>query len=686
MIRFLIDDEEIALAGVPADLTVLDWLRLHRGRTGTKEGCGSGDCGACTVLVTSPGDVAAGEPVLRHESINACIAFVGTLHGRRLTTVESLANGSLHPVQRAMVDEHGSQCGFCTPGFVMSMVALCEAPDAPAVRFAHPHGAAGGAPDEDPAGGSGDPHGAGPGRDGAVPTPVAESRSPAVAARAAASDAHADAVVTGTHASAARPVTTPGGWLAGLDSDDALALSHRIDRALGGNLCRCTGYRPIKRAAAVALATHRPLFDEPAAQALAARLRALGGDTAREAETMEAARTAEATALGTAPDAAGDGFHVPRSLEALTALRLAHPEAPLLAGGTDLALEVTQRLAELPRIVLVTRVPELRRLERVGDTLHVGAAVSLSRLVDAFGSPLPDVRALLLRFGSDQIRNAGTIGGNLASASPIGDLAPALLALGASVVLQRGDATRELPLEDFFLGYRRTALDAGELLREVRLPLPAPGALFAVHKVSKRMDDDISAACVAVHLGFEADGATVARARVACGGMAEIPRRAAAVEAALAGRRFDAGNVERAAAAFGRDFTPIDDARASAAYRLEVAGNLLRRTYIEHAALAADAAGAARGEPRPPATHWPGVRLDDGWIRPPTRSGVLDDRFQWAAWRVGDADNAPEGDGRARPRTGTDVLEARGAAGNDPDRSGGGRGHGAGARRRERDR
>ena len=647
MIRFLLDDEEIVLDDASADLTVLDWLRLHRRRTGTKEGCGSGDCGACTVLVTSPGDRAAGEPALRHESINACIAFVGALHGRRLTTVESLANGHLHPAQRAMVDEHGSQCGFCTPGFVMSMVALGEAPDAPTVRL---EGGRTGANDAAA-------HPGGDARERPEPTPVAESRSPAVASRIAANGAHADAVVTGTHASAARPVTTSGGWLAGLETDDPLALSHRIDRALGGNLCRCTGYRPIKRAAAVALATHRPLLDGAAAEALAARLRALEGPV-----------EVPAGPDGGAADG-GRGFHVPTTLEELAALRLAHPDAPLLAGGTDLALEVTQKVRDLPRLVLVTRVPELLGVERVGDALHVGAAVTLTRLVDALDPLVPDARALLLRFGSDQVRNAGTIGGNLGSASPIGDLAPVLLALGASVLLQRGDAVREVALDGYFLGYRRTALADGEFIREVRLPLPSPAALFAVHKVSKRHDDDISAVCEAVHVEFDDDGATVRVARVACGGMAEVPKRARAVEAALAGRSFDPSGVERAAAAFAEDFTPIDDARASAAYRLEVAGNLLRRTYVEHAALVADAAGAARGEARPPGTNWPGVRLDDGWIRPPTRPGILDDRFVPAAVRGGDAgggrtDGADgEGpDGRAAPRTGTDVLEARRAA------------------------
>ena len=648
MIRFLLDDEEIVLDDASADLTVLDWLRLHRRRTGTKEGCGSGDCGACTVLVTSPGDRAAGGPALRHESINACIAFVGALHGRRLTTVESLANGHLHPAQQAMVDEHGSQCGFCTPGFVMSIVALGEAPDAPTVRL-----------EGNPVGANGGPNGGanvaappdGDARERPEPTPVAESRSPAVASRIAADGAHADAVVTGTHASAARPVTTPGGWLAGLETDDPLALSHRIDRALGGNLCRCTGYRPIKRAAAVALATHRPLLDGAAAAALAARLRALQGPVA-----------APAGPEGGAASDGGRGFHVPTTLEELAALRLAHPDAPLLAGGTDLALEVTQRVRDLPRLVLVTRVPELLGVERVGDALHVGAAVTLTRLVDALDPLVPDARALLLRFGSDQVRNAGTIGGNLGSASPIGDLAPVLLALGASVLLQRGDAVRELPLDEYFLGYRRTALADGEFIREVRLPLPSPAALFAVHKVSKRHDDDISAVCEAVHVEFEADGATVRAARVACGGMAEVPKRARSVEAALAGRAFDPAAVERAAAAFADDFTPIDDARASAAYRLEVAGNLLRRTYVEHAALVADAAGAARGEPRPPGTNWPGVRLDDGWIRPPTRPGVLDDRFVPAAGRGGEGLDGGASAGRAAPRTGTDVLEARRAA------------------------
>jgi len=577
MIRFLLDDEAVTLRDAPADLTVLDWLRLHRARTGTKEGCGSGDCGACTVVVVRVQDDGPAAPTLRYQSINACIAFVGSLHGAQLLSVESLERDNvLHPVQQAMLDEHGSQCGFCTPGFIMSMFALGQADDVPRVRWRSNAGEPGAAASSATAGDS----------DGesdrrvSEPTPVAESRSPAVI-DSLSEAAHADAVITGSHPGASRPLTRPAGWLHGLDVDDPLALSHRIDRALGGNLCRCTGYRPIKRATAISLADGQPWLDEAASHDLIERLQGLRDLDASPA----AAATAPATAAPVADSHAGavtvaDGWHRPVSLADLAVLLQSRPDARVVAGATDLALEVTQRVRDLPCLVATAAVPELQILDESDGVLHIGAAVSLSRLEALFADRLPEASRLLLRFGSDPVRNAGTLGGNVCSASPIGDLPPLLLALDATLQLQHGDAVRELAVADFFLDYRRTAMQPGEFLRAVRMPMPGARSRLAIHKISKRMDDDISTVCGAFHWQADEHG-VVTWARLAFGGMAAIPQRAWNAEAALVGRRFDAAAAQGAAACLGSDFSPIDDARASAAYRRQVAANLLHRTAIE---------------------------------------------------------------------------------------------------------
>lgn len=478
MIRFLYDQELVELKDVSCNVTVLDWLRLHRHKTGTKEGCGSGDCGACTVVIASPliAGEDASEPVLKYETLNSCITFAGALHGKQLLTVETLANEDvLHPVQQAMVDEHGSQCGFCTPGFVMSLFALYQAEEPEAV------------------------------------------------------------------------------------------LKQRVDRALGGNLCRCTGYRPIRQAAFKALDARQLM-----------RQNTVPRNTVVHNNQAVIARQL-INLSSCAPECAP--FHQPQTLLELAALYLDHPDYRLLGGGTDLALEVTQQLHDLPGLIHLGRVPELNEVQIHKDHLMLGASVTLNRCMDIMQSRIPGAGELLLRFGSDQVRNQGTIGGNIGSASPIGDLPPLLLALDAVLELQKADTVRQVPLNDFYVAYKKTLLQPGEFIRSIRLPIPAAEAVFAVHKVSKRRDDDISSVCLAVHLPRK-EG-VIEGARLAFGGMAATPVRATTTEAVFENQPFDEETVRRAQQALANELNPISDARASAAYRVQVAQNLLQRVLLE---------------------------------------------------------------------------------------------------------
>ena len=476
MIQFLLNRELRSEQTLDPNTTVLQYLREHRGKTGTKEGCASGDCGACTVVV---GELVGDR--LRYRTLNSCLTFVSALHGKQLIVVEDLKDqGQLHSVQQAMVDCHGSQCGFCTPGFVMSLFALQKN------RAASGRAASGAVNEYDPA---------------------------------------------------------------------------QTHEALAGNLCRCTGYRPILEAAEQACDGKQPdQFD------------------AREAETIAQLKAIEPHE--TAELNNGDKRCLsPLTVADLAEIYSANPDARLLAGGTDLALEVTQFHRELPVMIYIGHIGEMKKVEVSDSHIELGAATALTDCYEALANEYPDFGELLHRFASLQIRNQGTLGGNIGNASPIGDSPPLLIALGAQVVLRKGERSRTLPLQDYFIDYKVTAREPGEFIEKVLVPRARPEQIFRAYKVSKRLDDDISAVCAAFDLRVE--NGVIADARVAFGGMAAIPKRAVACEVALIGASFTLETAERACEALAQDFTPLTDFRASREYRLLVAQNLLRKCFLE---------------------------------------------------------------------------------------------------------
>lgn len=449
-IAFLLNGTPVRVEGEPPTRTLLDWLRETRGLTGTKEGCNEGDCGACTVMVTD----ADGS-----KALNACILFLPQLHGKAVRTVEGVSgpDGQMHPVQAAMVAHHGSQCGFCTPGFVVSMAV------------AHLNGAR--------------------------------------------------------------------------DHDDQLA----------GNLCRCTGYAPIVRAAEAASGEAVPEW--------------MRTDSAFILAQISPERSGEAGGLSS--------VFQPRDSDALAAWYLANPDAVLVAGATDVGLWVTKQLRELKPVAFLNGVEDLKGIEAQGGQLHVGACVTISALREAVKDRLPSFGELLRRYASVQVRNAATIGGNIANGSPIGDGPPALIALGATLHLRRGDEMRSMPLEDFFLDYRKQDRKPGEFVAGVSFPERAE--TLRCYKISKRFDQDISAVCGCFNVTVE--GGVVTSARIAFGGMAGVPKRASGAEAVLVGKVWTEAVVEAAAKAMAGDFVPLSDMRASAGYRMLTAQNLMRRYF-----------------------------------------------------------------------------------------------------------
>jgi xanthine dehydrogenase small subunit len=466
-LSFVLNGEITAVRQIAPTKMVLNFLREDLGKTGTKEGCAEGDCGACTVVI---GELHGDR--LAMKAVNACLQFVPTLDGKALFTVENLRqpDGTLHPVQAAMVACHGSQCGFCTPGFVMSLWGLY-------LEYT---------------------------RQGSRPTPA------------------------------------------------------QIRTALTGNLCRCTGYRPI-------LAAGEQMFDLPT----------VAFDSEALCETLKSLRRSESLVYAHE----GQRFYAPQSLAELTRLRAANPHATILAGGTDVGVWVTKQFRALGDIVYIGQVAELQEIRDEAGVLHIGAGVSLTDSYAALVKHYPQLTDMWERFASVPIRNAGTLGGNVANGSPIGDTMPGLIALGAHVVLRNSEGARVLPMEDLYVAYMQKTMQPDEMVEAIEVPWPSPAVQFRTYKVSKRYDSDISAVCAA--FAIKVDGGTIVQARVAFGGMAAMPQRASHTEAALAGKPWTETTLRAARAALATDYTPITDMRAAAAYRMQVAQNLLERFYLE---------------------------------------------------------------------------------------------------------
>jgi xanthine dehydrogenase small subunit len=461
-IRFLLDGDVIEVSDVDPTRTVLQYLREDLRRKGSKEGCAEGDCGACTVVVA---ELSRDGDDVRMRAINSCIQFLPTLDGKELITVESLADGDkLHPAQSAMVSNHGSQCGFCTPGFVMSLYALHET-------------------------------NSNPGR-------------------------------------------------------------QEIDDALAGNLCRCTGYRPI--------------IDAAIEMSTVERVPSVNRKAALQKIQRKASLQIEHR---------GRQFFAPANSDELAAMLVQNPEATLLAGGTDVGLWVTKRHQELATVIYTGRAADLCDIREDDSHLDIGAAASLSDAIPVLVHHYPGLDEMFRRFASPPIRNAGTLGGNIANGSPIGDSMAALLVVDASLVLRCGDVEREISLNDFYHDYMVNDLQPGEFVSRVRIPLPSENAVVRSQKWSKRFDQDISAVCTAYRLVLQDE--IVTSFRMACGGLAATVRRATQTEGAVQGKPWNSETIEEACLKLATDFTPISDMRASADIRLLVCQNLLRRFHAE---------------------------------------------------------------------------------------------------------
>jgi len=478
VIKFLLNQTEHSVSDIDPNITVLDYLREHLHKKGSKEGCASGDCGACTaVLGESEGEA------MRYKSINACITLLASLHGKQLITVEDLKTGKqLHPVQQAMVDCHGSQCGFCTPGFVMSMFAYRK--------------------------------------NNLTPTRAG------------------------------------------------------INEALGGNLCRCTGYRPIVEAAVQMFepdATDQFTETETAVTKKLNQIKQIRNESGNKSGD----KSGDQVVLS----AQGRTFYSPATITELANLLLKYPNARLIAGGTDLSLELTQFLRNIDVLIYTGRAEGLDTVEETESQIDIGSAATYSKAKNLLVQYFPDLEELIERLGSRQIRNQGTIGGNVGNASPIGDMPPVLIALGAQLVLRKGDTTRIIDVADYFVKYKVTSQQTSEFIERILIPKPQPNEEFRVYKISKRMEDDISASCGAFNI--EIEKGFVKRVAIAYGGMAEIPKRATHCEKSLLNQVWNEHTIQVAMAELAKDFSPINDFRASAEYRLLVSQNFLQRLFLE---------------------------------------------------------------------------------------------------------
>ena len=457
-LQFLRAGKIVSIESFEPDTMLLDYLRLTEKSKGTKEGCNEGDCGACTIVLGRPQN-----GTMHYQAVNSCILMLGQIHGAELITVDDLAeNGKLHPVQQAMVEAHASQCGFCTPGFVMSLFALGH-----------------------------------------------ENKNP-----------NREEIVT----------------------------------QLAGNLCRCTGYRPIIDAALKACNKMQDRWSE---------------QSAATAKTLE---PLAATDVFVGNDEVF--FASPATADGLASLCAKYPGATILSGGTDVGLWVTKQFRTQRQIIWTGRAKGFAEFAETSESISIGGGTTYAAALDRLATHFPDMGQVMNRLGSAQVRASGTIGGNIANGSPIGDMPPMLIALGATLHLRNGATVRMIPLEEFFIAYGKQNRSSGELVWAIEVPKLKTNEIFKAYKISKRFDQDISAVMAAFH--FVMEGSRINEARIAYGGMAATPKRASKTEAALRGKTA----VEALAVSLD-DYAPIDDMRASAPYRVEAASAVLRKALLE---------------------------------------------------------------------------------------------------------